>query len=117
MRHDWSNWMPRIVPYGADQTIYLVVDSFSGGSVYRETEVERTDLDTIITDFLAGQFNDHVRVIAFNMLEHWSDDVSGDIATEIQTRCDIQGAVIPEYLRDFVVSHTPSARQLSLRLA
>jgi hypothetical protein len=112
-----SNWTPRIVPYGADQTVYLVVDRFSGGSAYCETEVERTELDTIITDFLVGQFNDPVRVIAFNTLEHWSDDVSADIATEIQTRCDIDGAVVPEHLRDFVASHTPSARQLSLRLA
>src|ERR1700686_3678387 len=108
---------PSIVPYGADQTVYLVIDRFSGGSVYRETEVERTDLDTIITDFLAGQFNDPVRVMAFNTLEHWSDDVSGDVATEIQTRCDIECAFVPEHLRGFVASHTTSARQLSLRLA
>jgi hypothetical protein len=40
-----SSWTPTIVPYGADQTVYLVVDSFGGlGSVYRETEIERTDL-------------------------------------------------------------------------
>jgi hypothetical protein len=112
-----SNWTPRIVPYGADQTVYIVVDRFSGGSVYRETEVEQTDFDTIITDFLAGQFNDPVRVIAFNTLEHWSDDVSTDIAAEIQTRCDIDGAAVPDHLRDFVSSNLPSARQLSLRLA
>ena len=35
------------LPYGADQTVYLVVDRLSSGSVYRETEVERTDLETI----------------------------------------------------------------------
>jgi hypothetical protein len=38
-----TGWTPRIVPYDADQTIYLVVDRFGRhGSVYRETEVERT---------------------------------------------------------------------------
>jgi hypothetical protein len=31
---------PSIVPYGTDQTVYLVVDRLSGGGVYRETEVE-----------------------------------------------------------------------------
>ena len=42
-------WTPRIVPYGADQTVYLVIDRFRGlGTVYRETEVERADLETII---------------------------------------------------------------------
>ena len=46
-------WTPRIVPYGADQTVYLVLDRFGRhGSVYRETEVERTDLETLITDLM-----------------------------------------------------------------
>jgi hypothetical protein len=72
-----TGWTPRIVPYGADQTVYLVVDRFGRlGTVYRETEVERTDLETIITDLMSGQFNDPVRVVAFNTLEHWSEDVS-----------------------------------------
>jgi hypothetical protein len=57
------------VPYGADQTAYLVVDRFSGGSVYRETETERSDLETVMSDFMTGQFNDPVRVVAFNTLE------------------------------------------------
>jgi len=67
-----KGWSPGTVPYGADQTVYLVVDRLSSGSVYRETEVERTDLETIIDDFLSGQFNDPVRVVAFNTLEHWA---------------------------------------------
>jgi hypothetical protein len=76
-----TGWTPSIVPYGADQTVYLVVDRFGGlGTVYRETEVERTDLETIITDLMSGQFNDPVRVGAFNTLEHWAQDVSKDIA-------------------------------------
>ena len=110
-----AGWSPKLVPYGADQTVYLVVDSFSvSGTVYRETEVERTDFETIIADFLTGQFNDPVRVIAFNTLEHWSDDVSQAIATEIQTRCDIDGVCVPEHVSDFVDRHRGETR---LRLA
>jgi hypothetical protein len=113
-----AGWSPKLVPYGADQTIYLVVDSFSAsGTVYRETEVERTDFETIIADFLTGQFNDPVRVIAFNTLEHWSDDVSQAIATEIQTRCDIDGVCVPEHVRDFVDRHRGPVRQPALKLA
>jgi hypothetical protein len=38
-----TGWTPRIVPYGADQTVYLVVDRFGPfGSVYRETEVPKS---------------------------------------------------------------------------
>lgn len=113
-----SGWRPSIVPYGADQTVYLVIDRFGllGAGVYRETEVERTDLETIITDFTSGQFNDPIRVVAFNTLEHWSDDVSEDVALEIQTRCDIEGQSVPEHIRDFVESHRGRERQLALRL-
>jgi len=109
---------PSIVPYGADQTVYLVVDRFSGlGTIYRETEVERTDLETAITDLIALQFNDPVRVVAFNTLEHWAQDVSKDIALEIQSRCDIDGHDVPDALQDFVDSHAGPDRQLALRLA
>jgi hypothetical protein len=106
-----------MVPYGADETAYLVVDRFGSGSLYRDTEVERTDLETVISDFMTGQFNDPIRVIAFNTLEHWSDDVSGEVASEIQTRCDMEGTAVADHLRDFVERHTPTTRQLSLRLA
>jgi hypothetical protein len=108
---------PTAVPYGADETVYLVVDSFGRhGSGYYETEVERSDLETIVDDLISGQFNDPIRVIAFNTLEHWSKDVSGEIADEIQTRCDIEGAAVPEHVRDFVETHTGAIRQLSLRM-
>jgi hypothetical protein len=95
-----NGWSPGIVPYGADETAYLVVDSFSNGTVYRETEIENAD---------------PLRVIAFNTLEHWSDDVSGDIAAEIQTRCDIEGIPVPEHITDFVEAHQRPTRQLALR--
>jgi len=112
-----TGWSPRIVPYGADQTVYLVIDRFGGlGTVYRETEVERADLETIIADLMSGQFNDPLRVVAFNTLEHWSEDVTEYIVFEIQTRCDIEGVPVPEHIRDFVVSYTGPDRQLTLRL-
>ena len=111
-----TGWSPGTVPYGADQTIYLVVDRFSSGSVYRETEVERADVEAIIDDFLTGQFNDPVRVVAFNTLEHWANDVSKDIAEVIQSRCDIAGERVPEHIRDFVESYAPTTRQLAFQL-
>ena len=111
-----TGWSPTTIPYGADQTVYLVVDRLSSGSVYRETEIERTDLDTIISEFMAGQFNDPVRVVAFNTLEHWADDVSKDVAQEIQVRCDIAGEPVPEHVQDFVATYAGRMRQLGLPL-
>ena len=113
-----TGWTPKIVPYGADETVYLVIDRFGGhGTVYRETEVERSNLETIITDLMSGQFNDPARVVAFNTLEYWSEDVSEYITFEIQTRCDIEGVDVPEHIRDFVASYVGPDRQLVLRLA
>lgn len=91
---------PREVPYGADQTMYLVVERPGPDRIARKTE--RADLETVIADLMSGQFSDPVEVIAFNTLEHWSDDLSKAVATEIRCRCDIEGYDIPVYLDEFV---------------
>ncbi|WP_065755103.1 hypothetical protein [Bradyrhizobium paxllaeri] len=91
---------PPIVPYGADQTIYLVVESPGQQGVARQTEC--ADIETVITDLLSGQFNDPIEVVAFNTLEHWTDDLSRDVAREIRCRCDIDGRDVPDYLEEFV---------------
>jgi len=107
-------WTPGVVPYGADQTVYLVVDTGTRGS---EIEIERADLENVISDLISGRFNDPVRVVAFNTLEHWARDVSRDVASEIQTRFDIAGDEMPEHVRDFVAANSASARQLSAQPA
>jgi hypothetical protein len=119
IRYRFPLWQPpKVVPYGADQIVYLVIDRFGGlGTVYRKTAVERADLETIITDLMSGQFNDPIRVVAFNTLEHWAEDVSENTALEIQTRCDIEGTAVPEHIQDFVASYVGPDRQLALRLA
>jgi len=98
-----------MVPYGADQTVYLVVDISSGA----ETEIEKADLETIVGDMLSGQYNNPIRIVAFNTLEHWTEDVSSDVAAELQVRCDIDGVPLPEHLTDFVQSHARPMRQLA----
>ena len=53
-----TGWTPSIVPNGADQTVYLVVDRFGGlGTAYRETDVEWSDLETTIADLMAEADN------------------------------------------------------------
>jgi hypothetical protein len=107
------NQLSTVVPYGADQTLYIVVDSLSArASGYREIEIERTDLESIISDLLIGQFNDPVRIIAFNTLEHWVEDVSNKVAEELQSSCDIECVPVPEHVRNFVLSHIGATRQL-----
>jgi hypothetical protein len=68
------------------------VDDFGrNGRAYRETDVERTDLEAVIMDMLEGQYQNPVRVVAFNT-EGRSQDVSADIAQELRRRCDLQRA-------------------------
>ena len=109
-------WSPGIVPDGADETAYLVVDRFSTGAVYRETDIDAADLETVIADLLYGQYKNPVRIVAFNTCEQWSADVSADIAAEIHARCDMDGLAIPVHIADFVETHQPRTRQLALRL-
>jgi hypothetical protein len=90
------------VPFGADQTLFVVVDRIGGN---KEARIERTDLDHTIGEFFAGCFSDPVRVLSFNTLEHWIRDVSAEVAAEIQSRCDIDGTDLPDHLRDFVETH------------
>ena len=96
-------WTPSIVPNDDDQNVYLVVDDFGrNGRVYRETDVETADLETTIADLLSGQYNNPVRVVAFNTTEKWSQDVSTDVAHELRYRCNEQMRDIPFGLQDFV---------------
>jgi len=92
-----------VVPYGADRTLFVVIDRLDRAT---EIRVERSDLETTISDLVAGCFSDPVRVISFNTLEHWMKDISTDVAGEIKARCDIDGTTLPDYLSDFVESHT-----------
>jgi|SRR5665213_1462628 len=113
-----TGWTPSIVPNGDDQNVYLVVDDFGRlGRSYRETDVETADLETVILDLLGGQYNDPVRVVAFNTFEGWSQDVSADIAQELRRRCDLQLCDVPSSIQDFVDRHDGVDRQLTLRLA
>ena len=69
------NWTPSIVPRGFDQTVYLVLDDFGRlGRAYRETDAERADLETTITDLISGQYGNPARVVAFNTAERWAED-------------------------------------------
>ena len=91
------------VPYGADQTLFVVIDRRDKGN---EIRIERHDLEATIGELVAGCFNDPIKVISFNTLEHWMKDISTEIAGEIRARCDIEGIRLPDYLSDFVESHS-----------
>jgi len=113
-----SSWTPSIVPNGHDQTVYLVLDDFGRlGRARRETDAERTDLEAVLTDLLAGQYRDPITVVAFNLAERWAGDVSEDIASELRRRGDLAGHDLSPSVEAFVERHIGPQRQLTLRLA
>jgi hypothetical protein len=59
---------PRRVPQSSeDVTVYLVLnDHGKNGSAYDETDPAEADRETIIRNFLSGQYSSALRVIAFN---------------------------------------------------
>ena len=120
MRSSCSNrsWMPSIVPPAQAETVYLVLDDFGKlGRAYRETDYERSDLESTITDLIAGQYANPVSVVAFNLEDRWADDVSHDVALEIRRRSDLAYEDVPSSVSDFVERHAGWERQLALRLA
>jgi hypothetical protein len=111
-------WTPSIVPRGDDQNVYLVVDDFGrNGRVYREADVETADLETVIIDLLDGQYQNPIKVVAFNTAEGWSQDVSEDVAQELRRRCDLQLRDVPSPVQGFVEGYEGHDRQLALRFA
>lgn len=112
-----SRWTPFIVP--AEQpTVYLVADDFGrAGSAWREADMAATDLETVIQGLLTGQYKRPIKVVAFNTVERWSEDVSEDVAREIQHRCNLQITDVPSHLQEFVDRYAAQdERQFSLRL-
>jgi hypothetical protein len=107
-----GNWTPSIVP-DPDQTVYLVLEDFgSRGRAWCETDAEASDLETVITYLLEGQYRNPVRVVGFNAAEGWARDVSADVADELRGRCRLEGARVPPYLEAFVHRHDRAPRRL-----
>jgi hypothetical protein len=94
---------PSIVPHGADEDTYLVLDRFGRGigCSWRETDADSADRETLIRDLVDGQYSHPVRIIAFNTTEGWSRDVTMDIADELRRRY-VEFGEVPDSVLDFL---------------
>jgi hypothetical protein len=112
------SWTPSIVPNGHDQTFYIVINNYRElGPAFAETDLGEADLETTISDLMSGQYDDPVRVVAFNTSERWSEDASEDVEREIMRRLDLAGGALPSSLMPFVDNHVGPDRRLTFRLA
>ena len=108
---------PSIVP-GAPEDYYIVVNHYGRyGTAFAETDLDRANYETTITDLIAGQHSDPLRVVMFNPETDRSEDVSHAIAQEILLRLGIEERSVPSELEDFIDRHAGNNRQLTLQLA
>ena len=78
---------PSIIPDSTNRDVYLVLDDFGSlGRVWPETDEAGTDRVWMIRSLLEGQYVNPVRIVAFNIAEGWSRDVTLDIADELRRR-------------------------------
>jgi hypothetical protein len=71
------------------------------GRSWRETNEDATDRETLIGDLLAGDYNNPVRIVAFNIVEGGSRDVTVDIADGLRRRlveCDEISEAVLQFL-------------------
>jgi hypothetical protein len=93
---------PSIVPEDTNRDTYLVLDQFGVlGRVWRETDETDTNSTKLIQDLLDGQYEEPVRIVAFNTAEGWSRDVTMDIADELRRR-HVEFGEVPGSILDFM---------------
>jgi hypothetical protein len=99
--------------YPDDVTVYLVVNDFGSlGRAFVETDIAEADRETVIRDFLSGQYSNALRVVAFNTAEGWSRDVSEDIADEVLDRAFDADDNLSEDTKRFIDRHvTPGEKR------
>ena len=108
---------PRLCQETRIGTSCLVVSDFGRrGRAWRETDVEATDLETVIQHLLDRQYWNPVRVVSFNAAEGWSRDISANVAEELRRRCGLEAREVPPSLAGFFARHETLPRQLTLRL-
>lgn len=72
---------------GGAVTVYIVVNDHEPFRVYYvEAKLGDADLETIIQNFITGQYDCPIRVVAFNRAERSMQDVSEDVAREVLDR-------------------------------
>ena len=100
---------PSIVP-GSRDDVYVVLDDFGPiGRVYREVDEEKTDRETVIRNLVSGQYNNPVRIVAFNTDDGWSRDMTAEIALEIRN----QEEELSPVLRDFIDDVLSRAKRIT----
>lgn len=91
----------RHVHASEDVDVYVVLDEFPTGRVWRELDEELATEAAVIQWIVDGQFEHPVRVVAFNAAEGWSKDVTEGLALRL-LELSREGRTLSASARDFV---------------
>src|SRR5262249_21932325 len=69
-------------------TVHIVLNDFGEklGRAFLETDEAEADEFTIVSKIITGEYSNPARVVAFNIAEGWSRDVTDDIAQAVIER-------------------------------
>lgn len=97
-----------------DEDIHLVLCRFGrAGLAYVETDPKKADATTVVRNLLYGQYGEPLRVVAVNVEEGWSRDVSEAIAYKVQ---QIAQQDVTDGTLAFIEAHTEAVLQPTLPL-
>jgi len=83
-----STRTPPLVPKLTDDvTVHIVLNDFGNlGRAYVETDEAEADEWTVVSNIMDGEYSNPARVVAFNIAEGWSRDVTEAIAQAVLER-------------------------------
>jgi hypothetical protein len=84
---------PPLAPKLTDNvTVHIVLNDFGElGRAFLETDELEADEWTTVSNIINGEYSDPVRLVAFNITEGWSRDVTEDIAGAVLERGESEG--------------------------
>jgi hypothetical protein len=96
-----------------DVTAYIVIEDFGDmGRAFRERDLAEANHNTIVRNMISGEYEDPLRVVAFNTVEGWSRDVSQEIAYDVLDRAYDADTTLSAGAKRFIDLHvTPSAKR------
>jgi hypothetical protein len=102
---------PKSVPSN-DVTVYLVEEDFGHlGRAYLRTDAAEADRETIVRNFISGQYRNAIRVVAFNTAEGWSRDVSEDVANAVLDQAYDADDTLSEDTKRFIDRHVTTGEK------
>jgi hypothetical protein len=83
-----STQTPPLAPKLSENvTVHIVLNDFGNlGRAYVETDETEVDEWTVVSKIMDGEYSNPARVVAFNIAEGWSRDVTEAIAQAVAER-------------------------------